>query len=669
VLLASRLSLSLSLSRKARFELWQYLYAGVIGLVLFVIQGYVFGYLNCRFLTYVYLFVCLVLAWMKRRELLAGLSLCCHKKLPIVLWLIIGLGVLSQLVPVFLSGVKTDDSIVFYFLNGFDGIFHLGLTRSLTQSVPPVQPGAVGLLVTNYHYFSNLVVAELARIFHLPITHLYFQYIPLFMSFYFAVLIIYLCKLWCRQETFVATSVLGLILYYFVGEMSWLVNIVLGTYAGFSTMSNLYIDHSMVQFLNPPQAFAKLVFLALLFFLHRFWKERKLGFGIISAVLIAALFGFKIYFGVAAVLGLTLTMTASIFGKFAEKDERLKYIKKCVCVYGVVGILSLLFFLPTNHGSGGLFFDFLTWPKLLTSPDRLNWSDWWLRLWAYEEGGSIKGQAYMYALLVAVFLFSIYHLRLAGLFLTKKWRGKMLGLEVVFLLSISISCVILGMNFLQVSGGANTFNFTVIALTVLNLATSVVLGEIVTRHRWVKCLGFGLAIFTLVQGVCMEFKMIRDYYRRADRMTISSQENRALRVLRELPVGSVVQSLPGSSKFDDYAPYLYAFSGHFEYYGGRNVLQSHNQPIFDREILLNKMLEKLGADTCTATMSALKKSYTEKVAQQLRTLTPITHFYLDLSHDRDRTFFNLTANTEASCSAQVFETIYYDYPYAVVGSR
>src|SRR5690348_10333808 len=87
-----------------------------LGIVLWGIQGYVFGYAHVRFLTYVYV-VGVLLFFVLHRNVLKTYMHSFWKTIRILdkkLFLIIALGILVQLIPVAASGIKLPDGIHFY---------------------------------------------------------------------------------------------------------------------------------------------------------------------------------------------------------------------------------------------------------------------------------------------------------------------------------------------------------------------------------------------------------------------------------------------------------------------------------------------------------------------------------------------------------------------------
>ena len=154
--------------------------ASVIGLVLWTLQGYIFGYLQIRWMSYLYV---AGVIYLSRKDILrtiqGGLtrslrSICLFDRIAL---LFIVIGAILQALPVFGSGALYADGIRFYKNNTYDGVMHLSYIESIVRTFPPREPGSYILPLANYHYLGDLFMAELVRIWRIPISHIFFQYL------------------------------------------------------------------------------------------------------------------------------------------------------------------------------------------------------------------------------------------------------------------------------------------------------------------------------------------------------------------------------------------------------------------------------------------------------------------------------------------------------------
>ena len=100
-----------------------------------------------------------------------------------LLFIIFALGIFGQVQQFLITGFRFSDGIHIFTAASDDAFWHTSLIAQLVRRFPPFEPGLVNVGVHNYHYWSNLVVAELIRVFGLPILATQFQYMYLLVSF------------------------------------------------------------------------------------------------------------------------------------------------------------------------------------------------------------------------------------------------------------------------------------------------------------------------------------------------------------------------------------------------------------------------------------------------------------------------------------------------------
>ncbi len=168
---------------KLSFSFFQRLVLGtLIGMVFWGWQGFIFGYLGVRWLSYIYLIVSFFF-WIK--ICLAKLRKLRFKEFDPILAIIITIGVLIQLSTIWFTGVLLSKGLYFCCGNLSDSILHIALTNQVVKQIPPYEPGMFGLVVQNYHYWGNLVAGELIRVFRLPLIYTQNQYFGFFISLFF----------------------------------------------------------------------------------------------------------------------------------------------------------------------------------------------------------------------------------------------------------------------------------------------------------------------------------------------------------------------------------------------------------------------------------------------------------------------------------------------------
>ncbi len=572
----------------------------VLGMVAWTLQGYIFGFFNLRFLSFFYLGFSLYYFFKlffsaNKNFFNSGEKLITTIKETFsffpkkALWLI-GLGSILQLLAVFPSGIRYPAGITFYWLNAYDGILHLTFIKELVRHFPPYQPGAYNLFVTNYHYLSDLFLAELVRIWHLPISHLFFHYFPLLFTPLLGVITYLLVFKWTKSKTAAFWSTF---FHYFAGDMFYVFSLLFHSNLGSHTDT---LDNGIIQLLNMPQAFAKLIFLGGLIFFDQWVKKKDKTSGILAIVSLASVVGFKVYFGLAAALGLTLYVVLELGKEIPQlsknsfstwKKTWLRHQEKILLLL-LFAFISAVIFFPVNSHSGGLFWAPLEWPKLLLSFDKLNWNEWWLRLQVYQAAQNIRALFVWYGLAVIIFVIATFGTRLISLLFPKYLLTKIQSHNFIFLYPTIFIFSFIGMNFLQSSGLHNVFNFFVVALSFLTLFSGVVLDHPLLKNNFGKSLILLVVILTLPRVLLTSYFYLFSIYQGFERKIISPAQETALNYLDTADKVRLIQTHP-NNHLDNFAPYTYLFTKHYSYFGGRGILASHNQPIQNRQDVVKKM--------------------------------------------------------------------------------
>jgi hypothetical protein len=299
----------------------------------------------------------------------------------------------------------------------------------------------------------------------------------------------------------------------------------------------------------------------------------------------------------------------------------------------LLGITSMVIFVPVNRLAGGLLWDPFTWPKLMLGATQLDWNEWWLRLQVYQAAHNIRNLAVWYGLATTVFLLTIYSTRLIGFIPTPK-SIRQLGWQVwVLLFPVTVLASFVGMNFIQVSGGHNIFNFFIVALTILSLLTAVQLGNFAQRFpRWAVPLTMLIIALTIPRVIYTTVGFVGSVVNNTDSTTLNQNQLSALDFLEHhYPPNTVYQTHLYNELQKD-APYVSLFTSHQAFYGGWRVLHDHNQPVADQEALMKYLLQLGNSEQVARTMDwyGIKYLYLEKHPKNLsqHLWFPIEHSFL-----------------------------------------
>ncbi len=550
------------------------------GFVLWTTQGYVFGFLNIRWMTYLYVLAILILSYeklstIKKIHYYASLQI---KKNKFVTSIII-VGMIMQSLLMFGSGFLTTDGIRFLGSNNIDGIMHLSYIQSMTTKFPPIEPGAYQHALKNYHYWIDLNIAELARIWMIPTSHTFFQFMPLFISVITGCATYVLMRVWTGSK---AVGLWALFFLYLGSDAAYLFMLYFKGIFGFYTPA---IDNGITQFLNMPHAAAKMIFTSSLIPFYFWIKTNQKTWGFLSIGLFSSLVGLKIYFGIFAGLGLGLVVLGKIllviFGK-KNKGTFLAKIKQeffSIMLLLLFIIVALTIYLPSNSSSGGLLYYPLEWPKQFLGHNNLDVREWWLRMQVYEQAGNIRNIIVYNAYAVLVTLICIHGTRLFGLIPRRKLY-KLLGWEhMMFFVPGIIIFHILGLFTLQAAGSFNVFNFFVVSTTVMAFFSAFLLYELTLKKKiWAKALILVIVLLTLPRPLYEVYSAGNTIIKNNGAL-IQAEELAAMDYIQQnTDPKAIVQSHPRND-LDSRTPYISYYANRQTYLSGITMIASHGQDI------------------------------------------------------------------------------------------
>lgn len=588
---------------KLQLSAWQKLVViPVTGMILWGIQGYIVGYLQLRFLTYGYVGVLLVALLLRRSEILRGVSFlvkaCKPSNFSLAMMLLIGS--LVQVLQMIGSGLTDTKGMYFYRVHGQDGIFHLGLISSIVRQFPPMEPGSDHTAVVNYHYWSDLILAEQARIFNFPIHHLFFQFTPVLISVLTGITLLVLVSTLASRQSNTYRRLLmhfSLFFLYFGADIAYVFMQWLHHSWGFYTSA---IDNGATQFLNMPHAMAKLVFLVL-FLLLLLWRRSKgWKLGILIGILGGVLFGIKVYFGLLFATGFlfvwvldAITYARTLLrehkhsiGQFNKTFVFQSFLIGCVMLF-----VALSVYLPPNRGSGGLGFYPLEWPKLFMAEENLDWREWRYKRAIVEYYKNTPKIIVYDGIAIVVTLLCIHGTRLLGFNGGKKIRN-LLGGKILygFIWLPSVIFTFLGLYTLQKSGSFNVFNFFASSLTLLSITAAIVLTNWWTaKSYFLKGMTLIIILATMPRIVYETYKILSSYQERIDVTLISSEEIAALSYInRNAKSDAIIQS-HFANTLDMKTPYTSYFANRFNYIAGQKVLDTHAQETKSRYLEVQRL--------------------------------------------------------------------------------
>jgi len=416
----------------------------LIGIVLWGWQEYVFGYLSFRDLSYFYLIFCFLL-WIFSKKSKSSIKI---KKIDPVLAFLLSIGIFMQILPLWHNGIYYQNKgLLFTGGNESDNLWHVSLANEIIRHFPPSAPGIPTIPMQNYHYWSNLVIASLVRIFKLPLFSAQFQFFPLLICSLLGFSTISFCKILNLNKL---TTRLLIFFNYFGGDLIYLILLILRREPNPFIMSSL--EDGVKFFYNPPRAFAFIITMGGLCLFALWRKKKKISIGFLSMFLLASTTGFKIYLGIFLGIGVFILTLVS----FLKKNWR-EFI-----LFTSFFVLAGLIYFPTNANAGGLIWAPFSIVNNFIIQPALKLEKWEMaRIIFHQDKKHLQNFIFEISF-TALFLIGIWGTKIIGFFQSPFYILKKLGRDLsILLISGIFLSTTAGIFFIQKTGGANTFNFLV----------------------------------------------------------------------------------------------------------------------------------------------------------------------------------------------------------------
>ena len=441
-------------------DLETFVLAFLTGMILWTYQGLVAGYLAMRWLTYIYLGACFLL-WFRSAFLPAVLRSLKHIRIQptknnILLISIFVLGTLGQVLQFIPTAFQTSSGVYSVMAGADDGLWHSAMISELIRRFPPEQPGLSGILIYNYHYLGNLLIAELIRIFRLPLLATQFLYFPLFVSFLLGGIGLVIAKI--LNFSRVATVVLAYLLY-FSSDVIYVLTFITSRVFVFTVHP---LEDGTMLWENPPRAFSYLMTLAGFAFLLLLVNKRMKGAAVLVVLFFSSIIGFKVHTGLGVLGGLGFfTLWA-----FIRKKWSLVWIGPATV------IISALIYIPVNKLAGAPIFAPFEMARMFIVQPKLQLSYLELMRRTYGMNFNVLNVWMLDFFFLGIFLLAQFGIRNLGWAGLRPFVG-IAGITVsIFFFGAIATLLILGTFFYQPIGGADIFNFYLAAGLFLTILTA-----------------------------------------------------------------------------------------------------------------------------------------------------------------------------------------------------
>jgi len=444
------------------------------------------------------------------------------------LLLIMLLGITTQSLTMFKSGLLYPFGMGFWGPNGHDGVWHLALINELTKHFPPQNPIFAQFKLLNYHWLFDLLVALINKITFIPTLNLYFQIFPIIFSGLLGILTFILVKKITKNNL---SASLAVFFIYFGGSFGWLVTLLRGQGIGGESM--FWANQSISFLINPPFAFSLILILAGFYLYLNYLSKPTKKLLVILSLLLGLVIGVKAYGGIILLFGLGLA-------SFWEWLTTKKLITGKVFLGSL--LVSLVIFLPSNLGASSLFVFSPLWfsRTMLAFPDRLDWlrldqarqaylaTHQWLK-WLMAEG-----------LALVIFFLGNLGTRIIGLtkFFSwlKNWK-KINSFQILFL-GCLLASGLPPLFFIQKGNPWNTIQFFYYFLVFFGILAALSLGEfLIKKKKWLKVI---LVTIIILLTLPTTYGTLKQYLPLRAPSRISFDELEALEFLKNQPEGIVL---------------------------------------------------------------------------------------------------------------------------------
>lgn len=515
----------------------------ILGLAMWGWQAYVLGWLRLRWLTYLYI---LFFLFFGKRWLVPKV-----KKINWKLVLIFLIGAVVMLPGVFLSGLPSKDGIRILGINRIDGSYHLALIESLKKSVPPMEPGMVIEKVKNYHYWSDMVLAEILRIFPLNNFWFFYHYFPVLIMILLVGITFELGKTVFAKEK---AGYIFSILFVLAGNFDWLFWLIVKGQLTFELAS---LDNAAILFTNPPRVLAELVWMGGMIIMWQWIKNKKEGWGWLTVLVLTTTVGLKIYVGIAAVIQLI------ILGGWWLLKKEYKNLRPLMAA----AVLAAFIFLPGNYGAGGFKWEPFAWPRQYFAEGKAGTLMWQNQEDEFEVHNNQLRLTVLHWQMLLSFILILSGVRILGFLGMKNFLKNIFGWG---LLIVMVFFFFIGLFFVQQSGPFELFNFLAVAEVILTL---MLVGWLENKNIWLAL----IAIFLMLpRPICQSVKYIGDFL--GDNIgNVLNLENEDIKFFKEAGRMTENEGVLTDTKNDlgKFTPYTVQLARWKLYFDGDGVLRAH----------------------------------------------------------------------------------------------
>jgi hypothetical protein len=435
-----------------------------------------------------------------------------------ILLLLIVLGTFIQGLTMFRSGLNYSYGLGFWGPNGHDGVWHVALINQVLNGFPPSHPTFAGMVLNNYHFFYDLLIAVINKVFLIPVINLYFQIMPVVLAFLLGILSFFVGSKLSKNFW---VGFWFAFLNYFAGSFGYLISLIKDRSLGGESL--FWSMQSISTQINPPFALS-LVLILLGILLLVVLKKIQLKEIIILSLIFGILINIKVY------AGIIILPSLFVYSLIKRQKGYKQYLK----IFIGASLISLVIFLLVNKNSASLlvFQPFWFIHSMIESPDRLYLVKLAVARYTYFQSG-IWGRLIVVELIgLLIFIVGNAGMRLFGIF---SWVGKLRRKDFsdveIFISVAAMIALLIPLLFVQKGTAWNTIQFFYYFLFFLNFYTAIFISKI--NRPLLICLFILLTVPTT-------YSSLKNYTGLIPPSALPENEIKALNFLKIQPNGYVL---------------------------------------------------------------------------------------------------------------------------------
>lgn len=465
-----------------------------VGLSAFIVMLDVFVHFfgsSGYYVIFIWLLLSIILA-IRHRPKVTSLILCGGRSIYSHKWLLLITLVssLSMWLGIALSGLNTREGMVFQPGIMRDSLWHLALIKSLLRSNPPIHPSDSTLLLTNYHYFYDLVIAAWYQATHIDISSLYFRWSALFTT----LMLVFSSLVLVRVMVTKYFSLFGALTVLFLcwgGSLAFLIPVFLpGQPWG---ESSFWVSQTFVMLVNPQLllSFAVLIGLMLMGLVGVTQKVSGKNFYLWLGLLLLLLYataGLKFFGVIFGFLIVTIFLTWYWF----RSQQRIRHF--FVLIMFICFCAALIAFRFVDLSTKQMVFSPLWFvSSMIASPDRVYVEDWLFREQHYRDVNSWHYLVLLKVVETAIFYLGNLGMRVIGvgffipLLLERRKKQPLFQNQWIPLVLCGLALISSSIPLFFIQNGIvwNSIQFWYYTLFFINFLAALTLGYFVVmlKHR------------------------------------------------------------------------------------------------------------------------------------------------------------------------------------------